>query len=133
MKDNNFNDILNVFKENTKYIGRMYPFERYAFGIDFPSANTVYFRTKYFGDWKDNVQVSFSFGDDFFRISCGDDRFKSKDLNQLNEILSNLHKTKVEKYGVYLTNEYSDYSSILNDTISHLIKLGKKLEKDLEV
>lgn len=108
------NSILDAFKKNTKYISIIYPFERYAFEVDTPSANSVYFRTKYFGDWKGNVQVSFSFGDDFFRISCGDDRFKSKDLNQLNEILNNLHKNKVEKYGVYLTNEYSTDLSIKN-------------------
>lgn len=113
-------EILRVFKNNTMYSSEIYPTKRYAFVIDKPSANTIYFRTKYFGDWKDNIQVSFSFGDDFFRVSNGDDRFKSFDINALDKMLVNLHDSKVKKYGSYLTNEYSTDLVIQNTMVDIL-------------
>lgn len=113
-KDNVLNDLLKIFKTNTQFSSEKYPNKRYVFKIDKPSANTVYFRTKYFGDWKDNIQVSFTYGDDYIRISQGDNRTKSTNMSELNQILSDLHKNKVKEYGNYLTNEYSDDLQLRN-------------------
>lgn len=112
--DDILKNILHIFKKNTKYKSETYPTDRYCFTIDTPSANTVYFRTKYFGNWTDNIQVSYSYGDDFFRISKGDNRYKTTDLNELDILIKELHTTKTIKYKNYLTNEYSTDSDIHN-------------------
>lgn len=109
------NQILKIFKETTEYRSDTYPNIRYAFAIDTPSANSVWFRTKYFGNWKDNVQVAICGGDDFYRIYVGDTMpVKSKDVDALVSILKSLHEEKIERYKNYLTNEYSDNLTIHN-------------------
>jgi hypothetical protein len=110
--------IIDVFKKNTQYESTQYPNKRFAFVIDTPSASTIYFRTKYFGDWQDNIQVSYNPNEDFFRINKGNNSEKTTDLNLLSKQLSELHKNKVIKYKNYLTNEYFteyDITNILSD------------------
>lgn len=111
IKKNIINQILSVFKKNTRYGSETYP--TYAFVVDTPSASSVSFRTKYFGDWKDNIVVSYE-GEDFFRISQGDKTIKTLNLDLLSNMLKELHKEKVEKYKNYLTNEGSTDISINN-------------------
>jgi hypothetical protein len=109
--------IIDLFKTYTHYISKTYPNERFAFTIDKPSANAIFFRTKFFGDWKDNIQVSIRGGEDFFWIYQGDTIRKTKDFNELENLLKDLYTTKKEKFGTYLSNEYSDNLSIHNSLV----------------
>ena len=125
VEDSNQNTLLNsiikIFKHATKYKSNSYPNERYAFQIDTPSASTIYLRTKYFGDWKDNIQVRLNFnapGDEFY-VSQGDSSFKSNDLNKLRNMLVLLHNKKVEQYKSNPTDEYTtdlDINNSINES-----------------
>lgn len=108
-------DIAKVFKEETKFTNpKIYPLIRYAFISDIPDGDTTFFRTRYFGDWKDLIQVRIkTVGNVDFYIYRGEDKpIKTSDFNILRNMLKELHQKKVEEYGYeYLTNEYStDYS-----------------------
>lgn len=121
------NYILKIFKEETKYDYQkpaqpLYSLParkevRYAFKVDTPSGRSIWFRTKYFGDWKDNIQVAYYKGDNFITIFQGDDEVKTNDLGLLSKRLKELHSKKVDKYKNYLSNEYSTDSSLANERI----------------
>jgi hypothetical protein len=110
-------DLIEVFKRETKYSSDRYPTTRYAFNIDTPSASSVWFRTKYFGDWKENIQVGYEYPDDFFRIYQGDKIHKTDSVLVLSDMLKKLNSEKVSKYGEYLSNEYSDDLSLSNSLV----------------
>lgn len=101
--------ILKCFMVNTKYISK-----RYAFRIETPSASTIQFKTVYFGDWKDNLLVSYTNGDKYFRISGRDGIIKTNKLEVLTVLLSQLHEAKVKEHGYYLSNDYTIESFINN-------------------
>jgi len=110
--------VLEQFILNTKFNSTSYPNERFAFAIDKPSANSIWFRTKYFGDWKDNIQVSIQGGDDFFRIRKADNEsIKTTNYKLLGNMLNVLHKEKKQKYNDYLTNEYTTKNEIHNSLV----------------
>ena len=110
--------VLEQFILNTKFSSTKYPTERFAFVIDRPSANSTWFTTKYFGDWKDNIQVSIYGGDDFFRIHKADNEsIKTTNYKLLGDMLNALHKEKKQKYNDYLTNEYITKNGIHNSLV----------------
>lgn len=110
--------VLEQFILNTKFNSKIYPTERFAFVIDKPSANSIWFRTKYFGDWKDNIQVGIDGGDDFFRIRKADNEsIKTNNYKLLGDMLNTLHKEKKQKYNDYLTNEYTTKNEIHNNLV----------------
>lgn len=118
-------DILKTFKEETKYEFQkpaqpLYDLParkeiRYAFKIDTPSGRSIWFRTKYFGDWKENIQVAYYRGDNYFTIFQGDNEIKTNDLSILSNRLKELHSKKVEINKNYPLNEYSTDSSLKRD------------------
>lgn len=129
------NSIVELFKKETRYEYKkpaqpLYSLParteiRYAFKIDTPSGRSIWFRTKYFGDWKDNIQVAYYKGDNYFTIFQGDNEIKTNDLSALSNRLKELHSKKVEKHKNYLSNEYLTDSS-LNREIAMLLsdKMG---------
>ncbi len=125
------NDILDCFKSETQYQSKSYPNKRYAFEIDQPSGNSIWFRTKYFNDGKDNIQVAYYRGDDFFRIYKGDAIKKTKNLSELKKELNVLHEYNKGKYGNYLSNEYSTDIDIKNSLVDFDYAKGGEVVKNL--
>lgn len=111
-----YDSILKCFVDTTKYTSKISPNIRYAFSVDTPSASSIYFRTTYYGDWFDNIQVSVRSDEDYFRISQDKQTIKSTDLNMLRKRLEELHSKKVTTYKSYLSNEYTDELGLLNMT-----------------
>lgn len=115
------NGILNKFISNTKfdYVKTVnyseYQKVGYAFTIDTPSGSNVAFRTTYYGDWTEQIHVSFTTGNDYFYISKGrEERIKTKDFELLETMLKELHESKTERYRNYMAGDYMDYNTIRN-------------------